>query len=189
MSWDLPTGYIHNFCTSNSDQLEDKKGYYFWQIWMKSGFEYCEMWGVVSGTETWPLTGLQLGGDIWDKKDQLARVILSKPVKSELVIKIAGAMISKEAWMPFETKYSQTGSGSLMLWFRQLTRQLSPGGDVLAPISGFQEAIHHLANTNFQIPSYIATAILFSTLPSDPNNPASWNNYVLGVKMSQLSLL
>ena len=46
------------------------------------------MWGVVSGTETRPLAGLQLGGDIWDKKDRLARVILGKSVKLELVIKI-----------------------------------------------------------------------------------------------------
>ena len=111
-------GYIHNFCTSDSDQLEDEKGYYPWQIRMKSGFEYCEMWGVVSGTETQPLVGLQLGGDIWDKKDRLARVILGKSVKLELVIKIAGAMTSKEAWTLLETKYSQTRSGSLMLWFR-----------------------------------------------------------------------
>ena len=111
-------GYIHNFCTSDSDRLEDEKGYYPWQIWMKSGFEYCEMWGIVSGTETQLLAGLQLGGDIWDKKDRLARVILGKSVKLELVIKIAGATTSKEAWTLLETEYSQIGSGSLMLWFR-----------------------------------------------------------------------
>lgn len=64
MSWDLPMGYIHNFCTSNLDQLEDEKGYYPWQIQMKSGFEYYEMWGVMSGVETRPLMGLQLGGDM-----------------------------------------------------------------------------------------------------------------------------
>ena len=81
--------------------------------------------------------GLQLGRDIWDKKDQLARVILSKSAKSELVTKIAGTMTLKEAWTLLETEYSQTGSGSLILWFRQLTRQLSPGGDVLAHVSGF----------------------------------------------------
>ena len=143
------------------------------------------MWGVVSGMETQPLVGLQLGGDIWDKKDRLARVILGKSVKSELVIKIAGAMTSKEAWTLLETEYSQTGLGSLMLWFRQLTRQLNPSGDISAHVSGFQEAIHHLANANFQIPSYIAAAILLSTLPSDPNDPASWNNHVSGIKINK----
>ena len=49
---------------------------------MKSGFEYCEMWGVVYSSETKPLAGLQLGRDIWDKKDGLAKVILNKSVKS-----------------------------------------------------------------------------------------------------------
>ena len=78
------------------------------------------MWGVVSGVETRPLTGLQLGGDIWDKKDWLARVILGKSVKLELVIKIVGAMTLKEAWTLLETEYSQTGSGSLMV---QMTDQ------------------------------------------------------------------
>ena len=178
-------GYIHNFCTSNSDRLEDEKGYYPWKIQMKSGFEYCEMWGVVSGMETQPLAGLQLGGDIWDKKDRLARVILGKSVTSELVIKITGTSTSEEAWTLLETEYSQTGSGLLMLWFKRLTRQLSPGGDVLAHVSGFQEAICHLANADFQIPSYIAAAILLSTLPSNPNEPTSWNNHVSGVKIDR----
>ena len=164
---------------------EDEKGYYPWQIWMKSGFKYCEMWGVVSGTETQLLVGLQLGRDIWDKKDRLAKVILSKSVKSELVIKIAGTMTLKEAWTLLKTKYSQTRSGSLMLWFRQLTRQLNPSGDVLAHVSSFQEAICHLANANFQIPLYIAATILLSTLLSDPNDPASWNNHVSGIKIDK----
>ena len=141
MSWDPPSGYIYNFCTSDSDRLEDEKGYYPSQIRMKSGFEYCEMWGVVSGTETCPAPGLQLGSDMWDKKDRLVKVILGKSVKSELIIKIAGAMTSHKAWNLLETEYSQTGSGSLMLWFRRLTRQLRPGGDVSAHVSGFQEAI------------------------------------------------
>ena len=79
MSWDLPMGYKHNFCTSDSDQL----GYYPWQIQMKSGFEYWKMWGVVSSMETKPLVWLQLGRKIWDKKDRLAKVILGKSVKSE----------------------------------------------------------------------------------------------------------
>ena len=124
----IPMGYIHNFCTGNSDWLEDEKGYYPWKFQMKLGFEYCKMQGVISGTETWPLVGLQLSRDMWDKKDRLVRVILSTSVKSESVIKISGAMTSKVAWTLFETEYSQTGSGSPMLWFRQLTRQLSPGG-------------------------------------------------------------
>ena len=76
------------------------------------------MWGVVSGTETCLAPGLQLGGDMWDKKDRLTKVILGKSMKSELIIKIAGATTSHEVWNLLETEYSQTGSGLLMLWFR-----------------------------------------------------------------------
>lgn len=150
-------------------------------------FEYCKMWGVVSGMETRPLPGLQLDSNIWDNKDRLMRVILSKSVKSELVIKIAGTTSLKEAWTLLESEYSQTRSGSLMLWFRWLTRQLSPGSDISVHISSFQEAIHHLTNADFQIPSYIAVTILLSTLPSDLNDPASWNNHISGVKIDKLT--
>jgi hypothetical protein len=55
-----------------------------------------------------------------------------------------------------------------MLWFRQLTKQLSSGGNISAHITGFQEAICYLANTKFNIPSYITATILLSTLPSNP---------------------
>ena len=50
---------------------------------------------------------------------------------------------------------------------------------------GFQEAIHYLANTEFNIPGYIAAAILLSTLPSDPGDPHSWNQHVAGVKINK----
>ena len=56
-------------------------------------------------------------------------------------------------------------------------------GDILAHVSGFQEAIQHLTNANFQILSYITAAILLSILLSDPGDPASWNNFVLGIKI------
>ena len=55
----------------------------------------------------------------------------------------------------------------------------------MAHVSGFQEAIRHLANADFQIPSYIAATILLSTLPSDPNDPTSWNNHVSGIKIDK----
>ena len=75
-----------------------------------------------------------------------------------------------------------------MLWFRQLTRQLTPGGNVSAHVSGFQEAICHLANADFQIPLYIGAAILLSALPSDPHDSVSWNNNVSGVKIDKLTI-
>ena len=72
-----------------------------------------------------------------------------------------------------------------MLWFRRLTKQLPSGGDVSTHITDFQEAIHYLANAEFNIPCYIAAAILLSTLPSDPGDPHSWNQHIAGVKIDK----
>src|ERR1700677_3299154 len=50
---------------------------------------------------------------------------------------------------------------------------------------GFQEAICYLANAEFNIPGYIAAAILLSTLPSDPRDPHSWNQHIASVKIDK----
>ena len=42
-----------------------------------------------------------------------------------------------------------------------------------------------LANTEFEIPGYIAAAILLSTLPSNPGDPHSWNQHVTSVKIDK----
>jgi hypothetical protein len=42
-------------------------------------------------------------------------------------------------------------------------------------------------NTEFEIPCYIAAAILLSTLPSDPGDPHSWNQHVAGIKINKKS--
>jgi hypothetical protein len=90
---------------------------------------------------------------------------------------------AKESWDIFLLEFSQTDSGSTMLWFRQLTKQLPLGG--YTHVTGFQEAIHYLANAEFNIPGYIATTILLSTLPSNPGDPHSWNQLVAGVKINK----
>ena len=106
-------------------------------------------------------------------------------MKSDLVIKVAHAKHAKESWDIFASEFSQTGSGSIMLWFRRLTKQLPAGSDISAHVTSFQKAIHYLANAEFEIPGYIAAAILLSTLPSDPQDPASWNNHVAGMKINK----
>ena len=64
-------------------------------------------------------------------------------------------------------------------------KQLPSGGDVSTHVTGFQEAICYLANAEFNIPGYIAAAILLSTLPSDPRDPHSWNQHIIGVKIDK----
>ena len=142
------------------------------------------MMGVVDGSETIPPDDSThiARHRIWKKKDNLAKAMITQCVKSDLVIKVAHAKRTKESWDIFASEFSQTGSGSIMLWFRRLTKQLPSGSDVSAHVTSFQEAIHYLANAEFKIPGYIAAAILLSTLPSDPQDPASWNNHVAGMK-------
>ena len=57
-------------------------------------------------------------------------------------------------------EFSQTSSGFIMLWFRQLTRQLLSGGDVSLHVTSFQKAIRYLVNTKFNLPGYNAGCIL-----------------------------
>ncbi|KIM75286.1 hypothetical protein PILCRDRAFT_13702 [Piloderma croceum F 1598] len=111
--------------------------------------------------------------------------MITQWVKSDLVIKVAHAKCAKESWDVFASEFSQTGSGSIILWFRDLTKHLPTSSDVSAHVTSFWEAICYLANTEFEIPGYIAAAILLSTLPSDPQDPASWNNHVAGVKINK----
>lgn len=154
---------------------------------MKSALEYGEMWGVVSGMESCPADDVFSadGHKEWKKKDAAAKTMFFQCVKPELLVKIAHAQTSNEMWTTLETEFSQTGSGSIMMWFRRLTRQLQPGGDVSAHVTGFQEAIRYLAKADFEIPGFIASAILLASLPSNPNDPHSWNNHVAGVKIDK----
>ena len=184
-SWDLPASSAAIFPKSDSDRLENEENYYVWSVRMKNAFESCEMWDVVNGTETVPSDTSTAEYKIWKKKDNLGKSMITQCIKSDLVIKVAHAKSSNECWNMFASEYSQTGSGSIMLWFRRLTKQLSPGADVSAHVTNFQEAIQYLANAEFEIPSYIAVAILLSTLPSDPQDPQSWNNHVASVKIDK----
>src|ERR1700759_4582589 len=184
-SWDLPTSSAAIFPKSESDRLENEENYYVWSVRMRNTFESCDMWDVVSGSETIPADATTSQYQIWKKKDSLGKVMITQCVKSDLVIKVTHANTSHESWNMLATEYSQPGSGSIMLWFRRLTKQLSPAGDVSTHVTAFQEAIRHLANAEFDIPGYIAAAILLSTLPSDPQDPHSRNNHVAGVKIDK----
>ena len=135
---------------------------------MKNVFESCEMMSVVDGSETiLPDDSANIAKhQIWKKKDNLTKAMITQCVKSDLVIKVAHIKHAKESWNVFASEFSQTGSGSIMLWFRRLTKQLPTGSDISAHVTSFQEAIRYLANTEFEIPGYIAAAILLSTLPS-----------------------
>jgi hypothetical protein len=178
---------VHIFPKAEADRLENEQNYYVWSVRMKNAFETCEMWRVVDSSETIPSddTTNVTKHRIWIKKDNLVKAMITQCIKADLVIKVAHAKHAKESWDIFLSEYSQTGSGSIMLWFRRLTKQLPSGGDISAHVTGFQEAIRYLANAEFNIPGYIAAAILLSTLPSNPGDPHSWNQHVAGVKIDK----
>jgi hypothetical protein len=186
-TWDLPTSSAAIFPKAESDRLENEENYYVWSVRMRNAFKSCEMMGVVDGSETCPPddTTNIAKHRIWKKKKNLAKAMITQCVKADLVIKVAHTKHAKESWDLFASEFSQTSSGSTMLWFRRLTKQLPSGGDVSAHVTSFQEAIRYLANTEFEIPGYVAAAILLSTLPSDPGDPHSWNQHVGSVKIDK----
>ena len=186
-SWDMLASSAQIFPKAEADRLENEQNYYVWLIRMKNAFESCEMWHVVDGTEMIPSDDSTNATkhQIWIKKDNLAKAMITQCIKADLVIKVAHAKHAKESWDTFLSEFSQTGSGSIMLWFRRLTKQLPSGGDVVTHVTGFQEAICYLMNAEFNIPGYIAAAILLSTLPSNPGDPHSWNQHVAGVKIDK----
>ena len=61
-----------------------------------------------------------------------------------------------------------------------------PDENVSDRITSFQETVCYVANTDFVIPKSTTTtiAILFSTLPSDPKNPKSWDHSIKSIKLS-----
>ncbi|EPQ49819.1 hypothetical protein GLOTRDRAFT_134575 [Gloeophyllum trabeum ATCC 11539] len=62
-------------------------------------------------------------------------------------------------------------------------------GDPAAHVTSYQEAVSHLATTGFDIPAFVTAAILLSTLPSEPGDPDSWNQFVAGIKINKTTTL
>jgi hypothetical protein len=171
---------VHTFPNAEADWLKNEQNYYVWSVRMQNAFELCEMWDVVNSSETIPDDkGHSIQHWIWKKKDSLTKAMITQGIK------ITHTKCAKESWDIFATEFSQTGSGFIMLWFRQLTKQLPSGGNVFLHVTSFQEAIRYLMNAEFNIPGYITAAILLSTLPSDPADPHSWNPHVAGIKINR----
>jgi len=188
-TWELPTSSAAIFPKTKGDQLKNEENYYVWSVRMWNTFKPCKMMGIVDGSKTClPDDTTHIAKHrVWKKKDNLVKAIITQCMKADLVIKVAHAKHAKESWDMFMSEYSQTGSGSIMLWFKRPAKQLSSGGDISAHVTSFQEAICYLANAKFEIPGYIAAVILLSTLPSDPRDPHSWNQHVAGIKINKKS--
>ena len=77
---------------------------------MKNAFKSCEMWHVVNGTETIPSDDSTNATkrQIWIKKDNLAKAMITQFIKADLVIKVAHTKHAKESWDTFLSEFSQT---------------------------------------------------------------------------------
>jgi hypothetical protein len=177
-TWELPTSLAAIFPKTEGDQLKNEKNYYIWPVGMRNAFESCEMMGIVDSSETCPPddTTHMAKHCIWKKKDNLAKAMIMQCVKANLIIKVTHAKHAKESWDMFASKYSQTGSGLIMV---QATDQ--------ATLLWWQYLHMLLASRKLSTTGYIAAAILLSTLPSDPGDPHFWNQHVAGIKINKKS--
>src|ERR1700676_4160536 len=126
-TWELPISSAAIFPKTEGDQLKNEENYYVWSVRMKNTFESCKMMGVVDSSETClpDDTTHIVKHHIWKKK-----AMITQCMKANLIIKVTHAKHAKESWDMFASKYSQTSSGLIMLWFRRLTKQLSSGGNI-----------------------------------------------------------
>lgn len=181
--WQLPHGSSQYFPSDGEQRLTNEENYLAWSVQMLRALRVFQLEKIVTGKEQKPTSDPDL--QEWLKKDAAALALITKCITAELVIKTMVHETSHEAWAALAEEFSQTGSGSVMLWFRRLVRPFAAGGDISQHVNGFTEAIRYLAKADFEIPQPIAAAILLSTLPSDPKDPESWNAFVGGYKIEK----
>ena len=73
--------------------------------------------GVVDGSKTiLPDDGAHIAQhQIWKKKVNLTKAMITQCMKSDLVIKVSHAKCAKESWNIFASEFSQASSGLIML--------------------------------------------------------------------------
>jgi hypothetical protein len=153
-------------------------------------FKVARIEEIVLGTELHP--GKQADADTlatWEVKDATACSWLILCVDDSLVPVLDKYNSSAEMWSYLRQRFEQVGSGSLMLWFRRIVKPFVLGGDVRQHVQDFEDATTQLACTGFEIPSYISSAILLSTLPSEPSDPASYYQFTNGVHIDKNTTL
>jgi hypothetical protein len=115
--------------------------------------------------------------------DRAALNVFMGCIASNLVIKVSSAKSSKEAWDALATEFSQSGTGSVMLWFRRLVKPYTLDDSLPKHITEFQEAVKQLQLTSFEIPDHITAAIRLCTLPSNPHDPDLWYQHIQGIQI------
>ncbi|KAJ3479112.1 hypothetical protein NLI96_g9298 [Meripilus lineatus] len=184
-TWTMSSGSSIFFPSSESEKLASEQDYFVWSVKMKKAFSTVGLLEVVDGTTPKPTEDDKGDLALWMMKDTAAMALLFKCVSKELVVTLARCDTAHDAWMNLETELSQTGSGSIILWFRTLVRAFNHGEDLATHVTNFTTARNHLAQADFPIPEFISAAILLSTLPADPADSNSYNNFVAGIKIDK----
>ncbi|KAF9020288.1 hypothetical protein BDZ89DRAFT_1116434 [Hymenopellis radicata] len=124
----------------------------------------------------------------WITVDGYLSSMMMQCVNPSMIVKLVGKSAAA-GWRTLRNEYGQRGSGSLMIQFKQLTRPYKSGDDLETHISSFQTAIHNIATAGFDIPQLFAAAILITTLPSEPDSPETWYQFVSGFKFTRKTTL
>lgn len=179
----MPSNSSHFFPRNDEDRLANETGYFVWAHRMRKAYSYCGLLDIVNGSLAEPTDSTT--HKIWSKMDAAASALLTGCIKAELVVKIAHLATTNAAWDLLAAEFNQIGSGSIIYWFRRLTKHMTSGSDVSAHINEFQEAIRYLANADLIVPEWFSAAVLLSTLPCDPKDPDSWDYFVKGVRIDK----
>lgn len=187
-SWDFPQNISTIFPKSDPDRLSGEGNYHVWAVRMENAFEVCGLLDVVSGAMPRPPPG-DVNDAIWLKMNASARTVIAQCISSSLVMKVSHFRDAKDIWSTLGAQYTRTGAGSIVYWFSRLSNPMQPTDDISAHIMAFQDAYHHLENSNFVIPESCAAGLLLSTLYKDPGDPRSWDYFIEGTWITETTTL
>ncbi|KAK0463166.1 uncharacterized protein EV420DRAFT_1476891 [Desarmillaria tabescens] len=81
---------------------------------------------------------------LWMKKNLVTLELMQSCLSDKLIALTTNKTNVFQIWQMLKLQMSQKGSGSIMLWFCQLTSPMNLGFDISEHIVHFQEVLHHL---------------------------------------------
>ncbi len=185
MSWEIPNATFTSFFPSKKDsKLIGESNYMVWAAQMQTAYHIAGLWDIAS-KDCRPSKDNTLETAIWEKRNLIALGLLQSSLNDDLIALMTHETHVFRIWQMFESQMSQKGSGSILLWFHQLTHSINLGSDISEHITHFQKALQHLMVAGWDIPEHIAACILLSTLPHDPNEADSWDGMVRQIKIDK----
>ncbi len=107
---------------------------------MQTAYRITGLWDIAS-KDCRPLKDNTSETAIWEKKNLVALGLLQSSLNKNLIALTTHETHVFRIWQMLESQMSQKGSGSILLWFCQLTRPMNLGSDISEHITHFQEAL------------------------------------------------